>query len=87
MTVEATAFHCFNRLRVVTDVTSHRRLKMSLLHTLFRRTVPVQPQQRATVGGPVALQPNQLKAVVGAGPNGTWLARTTSTAGPNGTWY
>jgi hypothetical protein len=60
---------------------------MSLLHTLFRRAVTAQPQQRTTAGGPVVLQPSQLKAVVGAGPNGTWLARATTTAGPNGTWY
>jgi hypothetical protein len=37
--------------------------------------------------GPVVLQPHELKAVVGAGPNGTWLAKASTTAGPNGTWY
>ncbi len=60
---------------------------MSLLHTLFRRAVTAQPQQRAQDKGPVVLQPHELKAVVGAGPNGTWLAKASTTAGPNGTWY
>ena len=60
---------------------------MSLLHTLFRRAVTAQPQQPAHDKGPVVLQPHELKAVVGAGPHGHWLAQAPTTAGQDGTLY